>query len=318
MYVRGVLWRLATKVAIRLGARNPLIFTMLARRCRAYGTTLRVRDEGLEIVQGERVVRLAAGDIQWVPTIAQSFKTYHGAVVPEQQGEYLVVDYSQTRPQRYARSGLVFEMSGVPEEPDAIEAYFRWYRPSPGEVVFDVGANCGVSTYYLSHCVGPTGRVYAFEPDPLTYELLLRSIAAHGLCNVVPLHFALAGTTGRATFHAEGTINSKLARASLRHTTGKVMDVETISLADACNRFGTPTFIKLDIEGAEIEVLEACKPFLREHPVHLAIDTSHWVHGRLTAKPVEAILKECGYETSSSAECGCFMTTWGRPRRPGL
>ena len=50
MYVRGVLWRLATKVAIRLGARNPLIFTMLARRCRAYGTTLRVRDEGLEIV----------------------------------------------------------------------------------------------------------------------------------------------------------------------------------------------------------------------------------------------------------------------------
>ena len=72
MYVRGVLWRLATKVAIRLGARNPLIFTMLARRCRAYGTTLRVRDEGLEIVQGERVVRLAAGDIQWVPTIALS------------------------------------------------------------------------------------------------------------------------------------------------------------------------------------------------------------------------------------------------------
>ncbi len=71
MYVRGVLWRLATKVAIRLGARNPLIFAMLARRCRAYGTTLRLRDEGLEIVQGERVVRLAAGDIQWVPTIAQ-------------------------------------------------------------------------------------------------------------------------------------------------------------------------------------------------------------------------------------------------------
>ena len=95
------------------------------------------------------------------------------------------------------------------------------------------------------------------------------------------------------------------------------MDVETISLADACNRFGTPTFIKLDIEGAEIEVLEACKPFLREHPVHLAIDTSHWVHGRLTAKPVEAILKDCGYEASSSADCG-FMTTSGRPRRPGL
>ncbi len=143
---------------------------------------------------------------------------------------------------------------------------------------------------------------------------MLKSIAAHGLCNVVPLHFALAGTTGRATFHAEGTINSKLARASLRYTTGKVMDVETISLADACNRFGTPTFIKLDIEGAELEVLEACKPFLREHTVHLAIDTSHWVNGKVTAGAVETILRECEYETQSSAECGCFMTTWGRPR----
>ena len=44
---------------------------------------------------------------------------------------------------RYARSGLLFEMSGVPEEPVAIEDYFRWYRPSTGEVVFDVGAKCG-------------------------------------------------------------------------------------------------------------------------------------------------------------------------------
>ncbi len=317
MYVRGVLWRLATKVAIRLGARNPLIFAMLARRCRAYGTTLRLRDEGLEIVQGKRVVRLAPDDFHWVPSIAQSFKAYHASVIPEQQGEYLVVDYSQTRPQCYARSGLVFVISGVPEEPDAIEDYFRWYRPSLGEVVFDGGANCGVSTYYLSHCVGPTGRVYAFEPDPLTHELLLKNIAEHGLCNVVPLHFALAGTTGTATFHAEGTTASKLARSGSRHTTGNVIAVETISLTDACNRFGTPNFIKLDIEGAEVEVLEACKPFLREHPVHLAVDTNHWVHGSLTAAPVEAILQDCGYEASSSADCG-FMTTWGRPRRPGL
>ena len=38
------------------------------------------------------------------------------------------------------------------------------------------GPTAGVSTHYLSHCVGPSGRVYAFEPDPLTYELLLKNI----------------------------------------------------------------------------------------------------------------------------------------------
>jgi Methyltransferase FkbM domain len=91
------------------------------------------------------------------------------------------------------------------------------------------------------------------------------------------------------------------------------MAVETISLAAACGRFGTPTYIKLDIEGAEIEVIEASRQLLRQNPIHLAVDTNHWVHGKLTAAPVEALLGECGYEVLSSDECG-IMTTWGKPR----
>jgi len=56
--------------------------------------------------------------------------------------------------QRYAKSGLEFEMASFPEEEDAIEEYFRWYRPKSGDLVFDMGAHCGVSTYWLSKLVG--------------------------------------------------------------------------------------------------------------------------------------------------------------------
>ena len=311
MSISGSCWNLATKVALRLGPRNPLVYAMLARRCQAHGAKFGVREGVVEVVKGNRVVRLAADHFAFAPDIAKSFDSYHGAVVPERQNDCLVIDYSRPRPQRYARSGLVFEMCGVPEEEAAIEDYFRWYCPAPGEIVFDVGANCGVSAYHLSRRVGPTGRVYAFEPDPLTHDLLLKNLAAHGLDNVVPLRLALAGTSGTAAFQAEGTLGSTLARVASRDTLGTVTTVETIGLAEACGRFGTPAFIKLDIEGAEIEVLEASRSFLREHPIQLAIDTNHWVRGKLTAPAVEAILKACGYETLSSDACG-FMTTWAR------
>ena len=220
MSISGSCWNLATKVALRLGPRNPLVYAMLARRCQAHGAKFGVREGVVEVVKGNRVVRLAADHFAFAPDIAKSFDSYHGAVVPELQNDCLVVDYSRPRPQRYSRSGLVFEMCGAAEEEAAIEDYFRWHRPAPGEIVFDVGANCGVSAYHLSRCVGPTGRVYAFEPDPLTHDLLLKNLAAHGLDNVVPLRLALAGTSGTAAFQAEGTLGSTLARVASRDTLG--------------------------------------------------------------------------------------------------
>jgi hypothetical protein len=87
--------------------------------------------------------------------------------------------------------------------------------------------------------------------------------------------------------------------------------VQTIELSEACSRFGLPAFVKVDIEGSEVEVLESSRHFLRSNAVNFALDTHHWVNGTRTTHEVERILSECGYETASSDASG-FWTTWAR------
>ena len=70
-------------------------------------------------------------------------------VATEENGRS-VLDFSHPGTlQTYAKTGLQFEMVSLPEEADAIESYIHWYKPQPGDLVFDVGAHCGVSTPLL-------------------------------------------------------------------------------------------------------------------------------------------------------------------------
>lgn len=297
-----------TQLIIRLGPSNPLVQTILRIRCR--GASLKFHDGKVDVCVGNRIIRISDKHFPYAADMTANFETYFSQVNPEKQGENQVVDYSAPRLQRYA-NGLAFEIASMPEETEAIESYFRWYRPKAGDTVFDMGAYCGVSTYFFSKCVGASGRVFAFEPDPTSYSLLQKNIARHQLDNVVTLPFAIAGETSTAAFSSEGTMGSTLKRHSSRATLGSIETVKTISLADACAEYGVPAFAKVDIEGSEVEMLLASERFLRENDIQFALDTNHWVKGKLTRPRVEEIFRQYGYEAESSDECGS-MTTWAR------
>jgi FkbM family methyltransferase len=300
-----------TELIIRMGPNNPLVRMILQFRCR--GASLKFHDGKVDVCVGNRIIRISDKHFPYAADMTANFETYFSQVNSEQQGANQVVDYSAPRLQHYA-SGLAFEIASMPEETEAIESYFRWYRPQAGDTVFDMGAYCGVSTYSFSKCVGPSGRVFAFEPDPTSYSLLQKNIARHQLENVVTLPLAIAGETSSAEFSSEGTMGSKLQRHSSRVTLGSIETVKTISLADACAKYGVPTFAKVDIEGTEIEMLLASERFLRENDIQFALDTNHWVNGKLTRPHVEELFRQYGYEAESSDECGS-MTTWAR-RKP--
>jgi len=240
---------------------------------------------------------------------------YFGQIVPIAAEGRLVVDYSRPQLHRYAASGLEFELSSMAEEAAAIESYFRWYRPKPGDIVFDLGAYCGVSSYYFSQMVGSTGKVYAFEPDPLNFSLLQRNIARHCLTNVVAVQVAISASSGFADFFSEGALGSTLASHSSRISSGGVTQVRTMTFERACVTYGVPAFAKIDIEGAEVAMIAAAAEFLKAHPIHFALDTNHLVAGRLSNRAVETLLAACGYDVESSDQFG-LMTTWARPARP--
>src|SRR5262245_2134996 len=72
-----------------------------------------------------------------------------------------------------------------PEETAFIEAAL-----APGMTFLDLGANVGYFTCLAARKVGPAGRVWAFEPDPRNFRLLVRSVKANGLSNVTAVRAA--------------------------------------------------------------------------------------------------------------------------------
>jgi hypothetical protein len=184
---------------VRLGPGNPLMRTwttlVMNSLCKDFGTRVSFIPGAFQVRKGNEVLRVKP--IHWIYGLALSkdFKTYFTCVEPHRDGPLEVVDYSKGSVQKFRLSGLELEVSGFPEEEKLIVDYFRWYKPRAGETVFDFGANCGLSVYYFSQCVGPLGKVYAFEPDPINYSFLLRNIERQKLTNVIPLQRAISSTS---------------------------------------------------------------------------------------------------------------------------
>jgi hypothetical protein len=110
----------------------------------------------------------------------------------------------------------------------------------------------------------------------------------------------------------DGTQGAGIAGFTQCSDPGKMRQVETMSLADACQEYGVPTYIKMDIEGAEAEVIEKSLSFLKEHPIHFAIESDHRVNGEFTTIPLNRMFMSIGYEVFSSTEYGIqFM--WADP-----
>lgn len=153
-----------------------------------------------------------------------------------------------------------------PEVQDALAELVK-----PGQTVYDVGANIGFFTILCSRLVGPTGRVYAFEPIPRNLATLKHNIALNGLTNVVVVEKALSSSTGTAEmfvspWSAFHSLNVEGASKQENHgpAAGEIV-VETVALDEFVKGEGvrTPDLVKIDVEGAELIVVDGMRETLR-------------------------------------------------------
>jgi FkbM family methyltransferase len=129
----------------------------------------------------------------------------------------------------------------------------------PGDTVVDVGANIGYFTLLLSSLVGPTGRVISIEASPQTAAMLRANVELNGCKNVDVREIAVTEQPGTLKlFHSKfGDGNTGMAtvvegRGSTSFDLVKTDTLLSILGADA----GRVSFIKIDIEGAELPVLK--------------------------------------------------------------
>jgi len=124
-----------------------------------------------------------------------------------------------------------------------------------GMTVVDIGANVGYYTLLAARLVGDKGKVFAFEPEPENYALLVRNIELNGYRNVIPVRKAISSQTGKADLFLNRETGAHGFLPDREGVIG-IMPVETVSLDKYFKGIEHPIdIIKIDVEGAELEVL---------------------------------------------------------------
>lgn len=299
---------------VRLGPDNPLVRTALRLHARTHGYEVEFANSCVIIHKDRRELVLGKAQYVQVPIMMECFDLFFNTIDGETVAGRTVLNFSKPNLYRYTKSQAAFHFPSIPED-DVIDAYTLRYKPQPGDIVWDAGAHAGATSYFLAQMVGPGGKVYAFEPDDLNYEYLMRNIGMHKLQNVIPVKKALAGSTGTAQFNMDGTMCAGLSEYLVYSDQRLFKTVSTISFADACAELGEiPKYVKMDIEGAEVATIEAAQSFLRENSVHFAIESYHRIGGEFTFKALEPLFSGIGYVVQSSDRFG-QMFTWAGPRR---
>lgn len=127
----------------------------------------------------------------------------------------------------------------------------------PGMNVIDVGANFGYYTLLFADAVGPSGSVIAVEPNPDALTLLRDTVALNGFqsrTHILP--HALGARRGRAwLFAPEGEPKNALLTAHADLPGGETIEVETLTIDDVTRSSPKIDFVKIDAEGAEIDII---------------------------------------------------------------
>lgn len=147
-------------------------------------------------------------------------------------------------------------------EPSVLRAVERFV--SAGSYCLDVGANVGAVTLALARQVGPTGRVLAIEPGPPYAARLRRNLRANArlIERVIVLPAGLSEAEGSLLWRPDPLhpFNAGLSQVHSAAVPGELpVPVTTLDAALAQQGWKRVDFIKIDVEGMELEVLRGAR-----------------------------------------------------------
>jgi FkbM family methyltransferase len=150
------------------------------------------------------------------------------------------------------------------------------------DTVVEAGANIGAHTVRLAQLVGPAGRVHAFEPQRVVFQSLCANVALNGLANVFSHHAAVGREPGQLIVPAldYGNENNFGGLGLGGYSHGEPVAVETIDGL----QLSSCSFIKIDVEGMEQEVLHGARETIGQYRPVLYVENDRAEHSAALIK----------------------------------
>lgn len=164
-------------------------------------------------------------------------------------------------------------------------------------IIFDIGANVGYYTLLASKKIDNSGLVFAFEPAVRNLSFLYRHIQLNKVKNVIVLPFACSNTNSLEVFSfdkdsALGHLENNYITQSINPLSSTIVNTTTVD--NFVEKIGViPNIIKIDVEGAELQVLRGAKETLAQQKVTIFLS----IHTDQLKIDCLNFLKELGYET---------------------
>jgi FkbM family methyltransferase len=193
-----------------------------------------------------------------------------------------------------------------------LKFFLSWLRPD--SVYYDVGSNTGFHALTANRIIN-SGKIYAFEPMPAVREILEKHISLNNKLilnnNITLLPFAISNKEGQVEFsndpvHREG--NTYIKESYVFSGTKNKITVHSQTIDSLLKQgYEKPDIIKIDVEGAEYDVLLGAKKTLQQYQPNILIAT-HDCHLVGVQKKCVNFLEELGYELQHTGKHNKYIS----------
>jgi FkbM family methyltransferase len=198
-----------------------------------------------------------------------------------------------------------------------------------GDICFDLGANIGYATLFMADKCGASGKVYAIEPDPHNLNLLNLTIEENNFQNIVDVEQCMVSNIDKDQDFWIARAPNLNSVHKTKHSIRKIV-VKSHRLDSFLENKECPNFIKMDVEGHEVQILDAAvdyfskqdkniKILMEVHPQYYSEENSlekvfekyfasgfNCKHIISTPNPQPKLFKDSGYEPIMSFKTDGF------------
>jgi len=172
------------------------------------------------------------------------------------------------------------------------------------DVFYDIGANIGTYTCFAASVLD-SGQVLSFEPVPSNANRLRENLELNGLSAEV-MQLALSDTNGTVEISITDDIIGAGEHAIATDNSEQTIEVETLRGDSVSDRYELPkpTVVKIDVEGAELLVLQGLQTVLRENCrlVYIEVHPEKITDFAGSVAEVRSLLTQCGFDISEIAQ----------------